>query len=70
MTPRREDRQFELCAPRNRRQIESKHSLDTKGNIKGHMWFVSMGAVIENIINLNIPTSYFLVTHIVVLLSL
>ena len=40
-----------------------------KGNIKGHMWFVSMGAVIENLINLNISTSYFLVTHIVVLLS-
>ena len=32
------------------------------------MWFVSMGAVIENLINLNISTSYFLVTHIVVLL--
>ena len=38
--------------------------------MKGHMWFVSMGAVIENLINLNISTSYFLVTHIVVLLSL
>ena len=33
------------------------------------MWFVSMGAVIENLINLNISTSYFLVTHIVVLLK-
>ena len=33
------------------------------------MWFVSMGAVIENLINLNISTSYFLVTHIVVLLA-
>ena len=51
-------------------RTESKHSLDIKGNIKGHMWFVSMGAVIENLINLNISTSYFLVTHIVVLLSL
>ena len=60
-------KRFELCDPKNRRH---KHSLDIKGNIKGHMWFVSMGAVIENLINLNISTSYFLVTHIVVLLSL
>ena len=60
-------KRFECCEPKNRRR---KHSLDIKGNIKGHMWFVSMGAVIENLINLNISTSYFLVTHIVVLLSL
>ena len=33
------------------------------------MWFLSMSAVIENLINLNISTSYFLVTHIVVLLK-
>ena len=52
------------------RTEDVKHSLDIKGNIKGHTWFVSMGAVIENLINLNISTSYFLVTHIVVLLSL
>ena len=55
-------KRFELCDPKN--------SLDIKGNIKGHMWFVSMGPVIENLINLNISTSYFLVTYIVVLLSL
>ena len=60
-------KRFECCDPKNRRR---KHSLDIKGNIKGHMWFVSMGAVIENLINLNISTSYFLLTHIVVLLSL
>ena len=60
-------KRFECCDPKNRR---CKHSLDIKGNIKGHMWFVSMGAVIENLINLNISTSYFLVTHIVVLLNL
>ena len=53
-------KRFKCCDPKNRR---CKHSLDIKGNIKGHMWFVSMGAVIENLINLNISTSYFLVTH-------
>ena len=60
-------KRFECCDPKNRK---CKHSLDSKGNIKRHIWFVSMGAVIENLINLNISTSYFLVTHIVVLLSL
>ena len=39
-------KRFEHCDPKNRRH---KHSLDIKGNIKGHMWFVSMGAVIENL---------------------